>query len=167
MARTKVPPRECAIASWDEADAALKRIGEIEREVQRKESSMNAKMDAMKQGYADDVKEVLTEKENCERDLEEFARSRRVEFSDSKTKKLNFGKLSFRESEGITIHNAANTAAAIEKIMGDKASNYLHIKKTPNKEALEKLSADELAPLGCRKKSKETFSYEIAWEKLQ
>ncbi|MCC6546194.1 host-nuclease inhibitor Gam family protein [Candidatus Sumerlaeota bacterium] len=166
MARKKVTPRASSIKSWDEADASMKRIAEIERAIHGKESSMNAKMDAMKQGYADEVKPLQEEKESKEKDLEAFCREHRSEFGNARSKQLIFGKLSFRDSVSLTIHNAGNPVAAIKKMLGEKASMYLTTKESPNKEALERLPDTELAPLGCKRSRKETFGYEINWESL-
>lgn len=166
MAKTMKAPRLSKLKGWDEAEQSLHRIAQIEREVRKKEDSMNAKIDSMKKGYAEEVEEIIAEKDALENDLELFCRERRSDFGESKTRLLTFGKVFFRSASALVIHNAGNTVAAIKRIMGKKACDFLHLKEMPNKEALEKLKDEDLAPLGCKRKSGENWGYEIAWEKL-
>ena len=50
---------------------------------------------------------------------------------------------------GIEFDDADKVVERIERIYGDAAVRYLHVRKTPNKDALTELTAAELKKLGC------------------
>lgn len=155
------------LSSWEEVDQGLRRIGEIDRAVSKAEAAMNRRIDQLKAEYAEQVKPLQDEKAGLEKDVKDFAESRRGEFSAVRSKELHFGRVGFRHSVKLVIHNVENTVAAIYRIFGQaRAEDYLNIKTAPDREALKALPDSDLAPLGVTRKQADEFGYEVKAESL-
>ncbi|HLP71206.1 MAG TPA: host-nuclease inhibitor Gam family protein, partial [Rhizobium sp.] len=152
------------IQNWDEADAALRRLAEIERQRQGKENAMNGWINEVKEKYQQEVSPLLEETKQLEGELRRFCEERRADFEGAQSLKLHFGTVSFRRGRGITLHNTESTLAAIRKLYGPKATQFIRVKEELNREALEGMTDEELQTVGCSRKTKETFGYEIDWE---
>lgn len=50
---------------------------------------------------------------------------------------------------GIVYGDPDDVVRRIEKLFGDDAEQYLHVRKSPDKEAIEKLTVCELGKIGC------------------
>lgn len=161
MAKAK---KELSLKSWDDANEAVRRLAEIERLEAKSSAVMNQEIDKVKLHYETEMKPLSDERKQIEKDLAVFAKANRIDFQGKQSKVLAFGVLMFRKSKAMTIHSVVNTVAALERIYGADANEYLKVTKKVEKDALEKLNDEELAQIGCSRKEKETFAYEIKWD---
>ena len=98
------------------------------------------------------------------RSLEAFCADHRDVFGKAQSRKLLFGVLGWRKSTAISIKKT--TLEKIKAVLSS-AKRYLHIKETPNKEALAKLTDEQLASVDARRVTKEVFFAEPDMAKIE
>jgi len=163
----KVVRVEPSIADWTEADAVLRRIGQIGQRIAAMELRMNQEIDAAKHRCKAEAEPMLEERRRLEKELRQFCEKRRVEFDGRQSRRLTFGTVMFRRSARLVIHNIANTMEAIRQLFSvDEGRLYVTetVNRTLNREALETLPEERLAALGVTRKEQESFGYEIDTE---
>lgn len=165
MPRTKVAAVS-GLKDWNEVDAALRRLGQIRREVATEEGKLNKRVENLRAEYSEKVKPLGEEAKRLEKDIKMFCESRPEDFQSARSKVLTFGTVGFRLVRKIVVHNTANTIAAIRRLFPSKEEVFLNTKTTLDKEALEDLEDSELATIGCTRKESDSFSYEVKEEKL-
>jgi len=156
--RVKSAKTVLTIETWEQADELVRRIGDLQGDIQKAEALAKKKADAITAQLAEDVKPAREGIELYMESLNAFSAAHRKEFGAMQSKKLNFGTIGWRKSAVITVKNA--TAGLIEAVFGKQAAQYLHVKITPNKEAMAKLTDDELASVAAQRKGKEVFYVE-------
>lgn len=82
--------------------------------------------------------------------------------ADSKSVKTPFGEVAQRTVTELEVPNPAMTVALIEAKFAEAAGDYLRVEKSPNIEALESLSNDELVKLGVQRVSTERVTVKPA-----
>jgi len=164
----KIAP-EPVIASWEGADLALRQIGEIEIEVEKKEGLANLKINDIKEKLAGELNGKLARKARLAKDLEEFLGGHKEELGTAKSRKLNFGWLGFRLSPPRLKPIAKMTWAKVaEKLKELGLKKYLRFPDPePDKEKI-KAEADfeTMKEIGVRICSEENFYYEVDREKI-
>jgi len=158
MSRVKSAKTVLSIETWEQADELVRRIGDLQGDIAKAEAAAKKKTDAVTAQLAEDVKSAQEGIEVYTESLNAFASANRKEFGAMQSKKLNFGTLGWRKSTIIIVKKA--TAGLIEALFGKRAASYLNVKVTPNKEALAKLTDDELLGIQAQRKDKEVFYVE-------
>ena len=156
--RVKSAKELAAIKNWKHADELIRTIGDLQGDIQKAEAIAKKKADVITAQLAEDVKSARDGIDLYTESLKAFAAMNRNDFSGQQSKILNFGTLGWRKSAIIIVKNA--TAGLIEAVFGKRAAQYLHVKVTPNKEAMAKLTDDELASVAAQRKGKEVFYVE-------
>jgi phage host-nuclease inhibitor protein Gam len=156
--RVKSAKTVLTIYNWKQADELVRRIGDLQGDIAKAEANAKKKADTITAQLAEDLKSAREGIELYTESLDAFAATHRKEFGSAQSKKLNFGTVGWRKSAIITVKNA--TAGLIDAVFGKQAAQYLHIKVTPNKEAMAKLTDDELASVAAQRKGKEVFFVE-------
>ena len=147
------------VTSWRHADKLVREIAVHQRTIQKLEAIAERKIEQVKADMADPVKISQDAICSCVDSLEAFATISKADFEKQKSKNLNFGTLGWRKSTSIRIKK--NTIALIKQIFSKaKAAALLRIKESVDKEALAKLTDEQLADVGARRKSKEVFFVE-------
>lgn len=161
MARTRI--KDETLASWEEVDGCLKKIGEIDNKLQKIEADMNDEITLAKTKADDKSKLLLEQKKQLELLIKDYAETNRMDL-DGKTKAMTFGKLGFRKSTTIIVKKIKNVLVALRaKGMDD----CINVKESVNKDALRQYSDDVIAAVGCVKKVDDVFWYEPDYEKLE
>ncbi len=80
----------------------------------------------------------------------------------NKSVKTPFGEVAQRTVTELEVANPAVTVTLIEQKFAEAAEKYLHIEKSPNLEALEGMSDDELAKFGVSRKKREQVTVKPA-----
>jgi len=159
MAKRRVKsskPAIIPIADWADADKLLRAIGELQTLNSQDENSAKLKIDKVKASLAQTINSRNVEIDQAQRSLEAFAANRQDEFKGKRTRKLNFGIIGWRRSSSISIKN--NTLDLIKQVFSKlKAKNFIIIKESVSKDALAKLTDEQLASVGARRKIKDAF----------
>lgn len=154
-------PSDCL--SWDDVDANLAAIAEIDRELTLLETEQAARIDRFKADVKAEADPLRDKKAELEAAMQRYAEANRSEFRDSKTKQLTFGSVGFRVSHKIVFKRGADVVAALE---GLGLINCLRVKKEADKEAMRALPLETLAEVGADLRTENTFGYVIAKEEL-
>ena len=149
MARRKVT---CALQleNWQQADDALRQIGENRRDLASVENMMNeriadAKADAEAKGRP--IKDHIAMLEQA---LREFATLHRADLGKAKSRTLTFGKVGFRQSTRLTLPRGAEKVKTIIEELLRRGMKECVVYPEPkiDKDALKKYSAGEIAEVG-------------------
>lgn len=146
------------ITNWHEADRIVRNIGDLQTWISKTQDRAQRKIDQVKADLVKDVKSTQEMIDRKVRSLEAFAVAREDEFGKKRSRKLNFGCLGWRKSTSITVKKT--TLDLIKKIFGKKAVIYIRAKEGVDKEALAKLTDEQLAGVGARRKVKDDFFVE-------
>lgn len=161
MARKKI--EGTALQTYQDVDAVLRRIGEIDRDIGLIESAHNTVIDQIRADTKAKTEPLQATKAALERQLKEFAEARRVEFADVRTRELTFGSIGFRRSTAVVIRKVGDTLAALRAL---GLSKCIRTKEEPDKEAMKELDTDTLASVGAALTTRDTFGYEIKREAI-
>lgn len=154
-----VRPHLKEIKDWSEADKLVLVIGSLQGTIASAETDAKERIDPIKAKLAKDVKGSQEKIRFYTESLEAFATAHRQEFKKGhQSRKLNFGVVGWHKSTVIKVKKA--TAGLIEAVFGRRAAQYIHIKTTPDKEAMAKLTDEQLAKVAARREHKEVFFVE-------
>lgn len=156
MTRTRLEDQ--ALNTWDDADRTLRRIGEIDRDLELITGDLNDTIDAAKAKAAADSATYIAEKKALELLLKRFCDAHRGDLGKAKSRELVFGTISWRKSVRLVIPNPAATLAKL------KALRWLHLIKVEESlinKGLRKLSESELARIGAGLDSADVWGYEV------
>jgi len=147
------------VKGWRHADQLVRDIGDCQGAIQKAEEDARKKIESIKAELAIKTKPVQDMTTRRIHRLEAFAIAHKADFENQKSKKLNFGVLGWRKSTLIRVKK--NTLELIKQVFSKvKAALYIHVKETVNKEALAKLTDEQLAGVGARRDSKDVFFVE-------
>lgn len=147
------------IANWNEADNFVREVGDLQLKINQAEATTKDKIDEIKAELVEEVKPHQEAIKLHVQSLEAFAVTHRAHFKKQRSLKLNFGKLGWRKSTSISIKK--NTLELIKQVFSKaKAAACIHVKESADKEALIKLTDEQLASVGARRKEKDVFFVE-------
>ncbi|WP_418647242.1 host-nuclease inhibitor Gam family protein [Thauera butanivorans] len=150
--------------SWNDVDACLKAIGEVDRELGLLEAAQQEQIDAIKASTKAAAEPLQNKKAGLELAIQQYAEANRGEFVKTKTKELTFGSVGFRLSSKVVIKNLGNTLQALKDF---GLTSCIRIKEECDKEAMKNLPLETLHAVGANLKQEDAFGYEIKREQLQ
>ena len=153
--RIKIKDDCYTILNFDQVDTHLKQLGALQRDRDGYEAAANVMIDQVKADLKARVKPIDERMQKHVRSLEAFCADHRGEFGKAQSCKLLFGVIGWRKSTSIATKKT--TLEKIKDVFASAAKRYLHIKETPNKEALAKLTDEQLARVDARRVFKEEF----------
>lgn len=149
------------IPDFKHADRTLLKLGEIQMQIESIKAAAADDVNEIKLRAADKIEPLQTKTKVYLESLEAFAVANKDSFGKSRSKKLYFGKLGWRKSTSISI--TKKTLELIKEIYrGAKLSSLVRVKQTPDKDALAKLTDDELAGVKAKRKVTDDFFAEPA-----
>lgn len=149
------------ITDWQGADAFVRQIGNLQRSIEAAQGSARGDINEIKDGLAEEVKPLHEEIKLLTASLELFANSHAGDFGKARSRKLNFGTLGWRKST--SIHTKKTTLDLIKEVFSRaKAAACIRVKEEVDRDALAKLTDEELAEVGARRKSRDAFFVEPA-----
>lgn len=160
MARKRV---ESGLKSWEEADGALRQIGEIERRIEGFEAAGQKAIEQIKENVITEVKPLQEQRSALELQLQAFCEAHREEFK-GKSRVLNFGTVSFRKSTKIIIKGVKACIDALRKL---GLKDYIRVKESPDKEKMKDLDDAVLIQVGARRQPEDVFGYEVNRERVK
>jgi phage host-nuclease inhibitor protein Gam len=143
------------IANWNEADDHLKRIGDLQVEIVQAELDANLDIYGVKAKLKESTETLTADIKRHIESLEAFAANHIEDFGSAKSRKLQYGMLGWRASKAIK--TCKDVVERIKSVFGKKAETYLRVKTEADKEALAKLTDEQLVAVGCRRESKDVF----------
>ena len=154
------------IATREDADRTLQRIGELRRHVAVAEAEAGEKIDAIR---ADLVRDTAIMRESLAIDeaaLEAWAKGDAKSW-EKKSLELNWGQVGFHLGKpAIKLKLAVENV--IEKLRGKKMESCIRTIEEVDKEALANYDDEVIAAVGCaRTKPKDRFWYECKTEEVK
>lgn len=147
------------VTSWRHADELVRQIALHQRTIQQFEAATARKIEQAKADMAARTKACQDGIAGCLRSLEAFAIAHKQDLKAQKSKTLNFGTLGWRKSTSIKIKKT--TLGLIRQVFSKlKAASLIRVKESVDKEALAKLTDEQLASVGARRDSKDVFFVE-------
>lgn len=155
--------RESTLKNWDEADQAMKSLAEKMIQVEQFEGQMTVNINSIKDTYEKTVNPLNAEIKFLEDDIRLFAEANKAEFVKDRTKKLNFGTISFRISESLSVKNIKATLAGLKNL---NLLSYIRVKEEPDKEAMKGLDDATLLKIGVERKKIDKVTIEPTFEQI-
>jgi len=147
------------VEDWGQADNLVREIGDLQLKIKQAEASAKDRIDEIKAELAECVKPFCENIDLNVRSLEAFSAGRKKDFGGKKSRKLNFGILGWRQSS--SVKTKKNTLELIkEGFSKAKAAVFIRVKENVDKEALAKLTDEQLAGVGARRKVRDDFFVE-------
>ncbi|MCE5184561.1 MAG: host-nuclease inhibitor Gam family protein [Planctomycetaceae bacterium] len=147
------------ILTFDQADNHVRSIGELQREIDKLEADTDEAIEVIKANAKKDVGDRTAKIKKHLLSLETFCVANREDFGDKQSRKLLFGILGWRKSTKIIL-SKKTTLQKIKEVFGAAASQYLHIKEKPDKDAIRKLTDEQLKQIDVKRGRGEEFYVE-------
>ena len=156
--------KESKYSSWDEINTALKKMGEIDIQINKLQGEMTLKINEIKAEYDLKSQGLKAERKDIEKNISLFTESCKDEFTRTRHKELTFGKIAYRVTTKIIIRSKE---ACINALKALNMNNYIRIIEEPDKEALMDLDQIILAKIGANKKIDDRLRIEPNLETLK
>ncbi len=118
------------------AEAAMKSIGELQRDITRRETNMNDEINTIKARYQEEISPLNEEIKSQFSGLHAYAEANKADLLTGRTKtvKMGAGEISWRINPSkVSIRGADAVVEALERY---KLTEFIRTKKEPNKEAI-------------------------------
>lgn len=166
MARKKVEGPK-PFDNWEEADEALRQIGEAQRAIEAAEHRMQEKIDAAKETAGIESLPHRTAISELEQRLDAFADTKREEFAKVKTREMNFGSVGYRKSTKLTLPRGGKLAELMRKLQARHMGDCIITPPAKvDKEALKKYPPSEILAVGAGLEITDNFWYECKREEI-
>jgi len=147
------------IPDWKHADDLVRHVGNLQVKINNAEDEAHAVINRVK---ADLQKKVEKWRNDIDLDvisLEAFAMSRRGEFKD-RSRKLDYGRIGWHKSTSIKIKTKTTLKKIKELFTPAQKKACIITKETVGKEALAKLTDEDLARVDARRVVRDDFFVE-------
>jgi phage host-nuclease inhibitor protein Gam len=152
------------IKTWDEVDAALRRMGEIDIAVEGIQGNMTLKINEIKAQAETKAEWLKKERQGLEKEITAFCEEHKGEFAKTRSRELTFGVVAYRVTTKIAIRSIKACVSALEALGLER---YLRIEKKPDKETMLNLDDQTLAKVGASRKTEDNLRIEPAVEKIK
>lgn len=161
MPRVK-PNRVTPVSSVEEADQALARIAEINRQLGNIDANLNRKFDVAKAAATEEAAPLQDERQQLTNGLEAFGESNRADlFPKQKTLELPHGFMGFRISSSISI-----SKKTLELLQAARKTVAIIVKRTVDKDVLKTWSDSDLAEFKAKRVTEDKFWFEVKDEEV-
>jgi len=152
------------LASWEEVDQKLRRMGEIQIALEKIEGDMTLRINEIKENYEPETEALKAERQNLEEAISSFSDLHKDEFAKTRSKDLTFGYVAYRVVRKIVIRSNDACVAALRAL---KLDQYIRVIYEPNKEAMADLDDNQLAKVGAKRKVEDKFRVEPNIERIK
>ena len=164
MARVK-PQNLQPIRTAEEANDALRELGELKRITADIENRMNDDIALIKQGAAQEAAPHNSRRGALENGLLAYAEAQKeIIFKDKRSIKLDYGELGYRRSA--SPRKGATWKSILGKLKELAFKEAIRTKEEPDKEIMSQWPDERLELVDCERKQKDTFWFELDEEKL-
>lgn len=147
------------IDNWEDTDKLIGEIGDLTQKINKAQESARDDINEIKSALADEIKPHQETIKRYICSLEAFSVVHKAEFGRKRSRKLNFGTLGWRKSTSIIIKK--NTLELIKELLTRvRQKACIRVKETVDKDALAKLTDEQLADIKARREEKDVFFVE-------
>ncbi len=148
--RVKSDNKLITVKDWAHADELLREIGDAQLAIQAAEAKAARVIGNVKAGLTAESKPHQDRITQITKSLEAYATCHRKAFGGKKSRDLAFGTLGWRMSTSISV-STKYTLELIKQVFKGRAKRFIHVKETPDKDALAKLTDEKLATVKARR----------------
>lgn len=165
MARHKIPDAP-AYRSWEDVNTALRRIGELEANLDTLEIEQTQQIAGVKALYQAQAKSLQEQIKGIKYDLKAYTTAHREEIK-GQSKQLPYGSIGFRRSSHVRLP-AGKTAlmGVVTALRARKMLDCIRITETPDKDALRKYPEAVIKDVGAELQHKDEWWCEVDRTKL-
>lgn len=149
--------------NWEDVDQGLRRLGEIDIQVEKLEGEMTLRINELKAQFETKASGLKAERKQVEDAISQYATEHKDEFTKDRTRSLAFGTISFRIVKSIRITGVKACLAAMKALgLGD----YIRTKEQPDKEAMTALDDNTLAKVNAKRQITDKIRIEPNMERI-
>lgn len=162
------------LESWDDVNLTLRRLGQIERDMNLIRDAMKEQIETAKSNAEEELNPLEMDHKRLSAALEQFAIHHKEEFEKApRSRKLMFGKIGFHKTPGkFKPLRKWNWKQVLEKLQELGKKQFIRVKEEVDKEALEKaykeqqISDDSLEIYGLKWHTDDEFYFELFEEEI-
>ena len=167
MARIKPQQNIQPVRTAEEANEALKELGELKRITADIENRMNDDLALIKTGAAQEAAPHNSRRAALENGLMAYAEANKdILFKDRRSVKFDYGELGYRRSAELAPKKGSTWKKILGRLKELAFTDAVRVKEEPDKEAMSQWPDERLELVDCERRQKDTFWFELDEEKL-
>lgn len=144
--------------NWEDVDCVMRRIGELDLELERINGDATMKMNEVKQAAKEAAGPVQKERKELAGEVEKFCASRKAEFANKRHKRLTYGEIGYRLVRSVPVPRAAEKVKSLlSALKSFGLCSCIEQTEKVNRDEICKLSDEELVKLGLTRTVKDSF----------
>ena len=156
------------VENWEDADQAIRRMGEISIALTDAGGELTLKVNKLKENAKQNVAGLESERKYLEEQVTHFCESKKAEFARKRSKTLNFGLIGFRVTTSVSIpRDKSKLADLIAALKHLRLESCIDTKEQINRDLISALDELSIAKLGLKKTVKDSFRIQPNLEKIQ
>ena len=92
-----------SITNYEEVDAALKRLCEVEVALSKLDGEVTLKCNNIKESYKEKTEPLANEAAFIKQEIENFCEMNKADFADKRSKEFVFGTIGYRLSKSVSL----------------------------------------------------------------
>jgi len=152
-------PGPSAVQTWEEADVALKELGDVKRRIAREELLTRKQVEQLKEDLTRKTQADVDRMRLVERELEDFVEGRREDFGKARSRALMHGKVGFRKSTRIELDMPEEEILS-NLVRHEFPAECIRRTEVVDKTKLKAFSDEDLVLIGAHRETAEPFFYE-------
>lgn len=146
------------IASWDDVDLALRRLGEIDAAVDKINGDTLLRINEIKDEAKTKAAGLVKEHKALSEAVRGFCEDRKAEFAKLRSRRLTFGEIGYRLVREVSMPRTKDKVAAlIQALKAFGCVECIQVDERPDREQIEKLDDATIAKLGLTRSVKDSF----------
>jgi len=156
------------VENWEDADQALRRMGEITVALTEASGELTLKLNELKGKMKKNVSGLESERKYLEQQITHFCESQKAEFAKKRSKVLNFGLIGFRITTSVPIpRDRGKLSDLITVLKRLRLNSCIKVAETVDRERISSLDDGVIAKLGLKKSVKDSFRIQPNLEKIR
>ena len=157
-----------SITNYEEVDAALKRLCEVEVALSMLDGEVTLKCNNIKESYKEKTEPLANEAAFIKQEIENFCEMNKADFAEKRSKEFVFGTIGYRLSKSVSLPRLKpKIDALIKAIKSFGFEGCIKYEEKPCGEALAELADGDLVKLGLKRVVKDNFRIEPKLESLK
>lgn len=158
------------ITNWEEADQAIREIGELQIQISAIEGKLTERTNELKAAATAEAAPLKAKEEYTSTLLKAFCEENKAEFTAKRSKVLNFGTVAYKFVPAIikpwpsAEKKVADLMAALKNF---GLESCIRIQEVIDRKQVEELDDKTIAKLGLKRESRDSFRIEPNLERIQ
>jgi len=156
------------VENWEDADGAIKRMGEIDIALAEINGELTLRVNELKDRAKKNAIGLESERKYLEDQITHYCEQQKTEFAKKRSRNLNFGTIGFRVTTSVPIpRDKAKLADLLGVLKRLKLGACIKTEEKIDREQLAGLEDTTIAKLGLKKRVRDSFRIQPNLEKIQ